>query len=126
MKSSFAHLEKGRIKQGEFKSKEGDHFGAFYFILSDQTNVHVIVDDGEQTGWEHVSATMWKNRKGKSRPIIPTYDQMQFIKQIFWEDDEAVIQIHPPKDQYVNNHQTCYHLWRNKNQKLELPPKILV
>ncbi len=71
-------------------------------------------------GWEHVSVSPAK------RNYIPTWDDMCQLKDIFFRDDEAVIQIHPPKDQYVNNMSNCLHLWRCTYKPMVLPPSVLV
>lgn len=72
-------------------------------------------------GWEHVSVCP----EGRT----PTWDEMCMIKELFWKDDEAVIQIHPPKLDYVNNMENCLHLWRPIEKyvgELPLPPSIYV
>lgn len=71
-------------------------------------------------GWEHVSVSPENKR------IVPTWDDMCKIKDIFFGDDEAVIQIHPPKDEYVNNMPNCLHLWRCYYKEMVLPPSCLV
>ena len=71
-------------------------------------------------GWDHVSVAPLKSNK------MPTWDQMCKVKEIFFRDDEAVIQIHPPKDQYVNNKSNCLHLWRSNDKKMLLPPSFMV
>lgn len=71
-------------------------------------------------GWEHVSVSP------ESKRIVPTWDDMCKIKDIFFGDDEAVIQIHPPKDEYVNNMPNCLHLWRCSYKEMVLPPSCLV
>lgn len=71
-------------------------------------------------GWEHCSVSPYAKR------IMPSWDDMVAIKDIFWKDDESVIQIHPPKDQYVNNMPNCLHLWRCTYQSMTLPPSVLV
>jgi len=43
-----------------------------------------------------------------------------------WNDDEAVIQIHPPKSEYVNFLENCLHLWKCTYKEMVLPPRILV
>jgi len=60
------------------------------------------------------------------RTRTPNWAEMCFIKDIFWEEEEAVVQFHPPKSDYVNHHPYCLHLWRPVFSKLELPPSILV
>ena len=66
----------------------------------------------DKNGWEHVSVSPYNGK-------IPTWDDMCAIKDIFWEEEEAVIQILPKKSEYVNMVENCLHLWRNKN--VELP-----
>ena len=68
--------------------------------------------------WEHVSVS-FKNR-------VPTWDEMCQIKDIFWGEDETVVQYHPAKQDYVNRHPYCLHLWKPIDQELPKPPKILV
>lgn len=71
-------------------------------------------------GWEHVSVSPLK------KSYIPSWDDMCLIKDIFWKEDEAVIQIHPSKEEYVNNLPNCLHLWRCTYKEMVLPPSILV
>ena len=71
-------------------------------------------------GWEHVSVSPLTHK------IMPSWDEMCIIKDIFWNDEEAVIQIHPPKSQYVNNMKNCLHLWRCSYKDMLLPPSCLV
>lgn len=78
----------------------------------------VVMSTG--AGWEHVSVAPAKKR------ITPSWDDMCIVKKIFWKDDEAVIQIHPAEDEYVNNMPNCLHLWRCSYKEMVLPPRILV
>ena len=71
-------------------------------------------------GWDHISVVPFNKR------ITPSWDDMTKIKDWFWNDDEAVIQIHPQKDQYVNNVNNCLHLWRCTYKEMVLPPSCLV
>lgn len=71
-------------------------------------------------GWEHVSVSP------ESKRIIPSWDDMCKVKELFFNDDEAVIQIHPPKEEYVNNMPNCLHLWRCYYKEMVLPPSCLV
>ena len=69
-------------------------------------------------GWDHVSVS-YKNR-------TPTWEEMCMVKDIFFGEEECVIQYHPPKTQYVNNHNHCLHLWRPQNEGILMPPKSMV
>lgn len=56
----------------------------------------------------------------------PTWDEMEFIKQIFWRDDETVMQLHVPKSDHVNYHQCCLHLWKPLNAEIPRPHHMTV
>lgn len=71
-----------------------------------------------QMGWEHLSVSM-PNK-------TPSWDQMCMMKNIFWNEDEACAEYHPKKEDYVNNHKHCLHIWKPTNEVLPLPPSILV
>lgn len=71
-----------------------------------------------QLGWEHLSVSM-PNK-------TPSWDQMCMMKDIFWGEEEACIQYHPRKEDYVNNHKHCLHIWKPTEEPLPIPPSILV
>ena len=52
-----------------------------------------------------------------------TWNEMCWVKELFWDDFEVVFQYHPPKKDHVNNHKYCLHLWKGPGT-LILPPKI--
>lgn len=68
--------------------------------------------------WEHVSVSTKKR--------CPTWNEMCLFKDIFWAPDEACVQFHPPRSQYVNVHPFCLHIWRQVDGEVLLPPKILI
>lgn len=71
-----------------------------------------------QLGWEHLSVSM-PNK-------TPSWEQMCIMKDIFWDEDEACVQFHPKKEDYVNMHSHCLHIWKPISESLPLPPSILV
>ncbi len=71
-------------------------------------------------GWDHVSITIPTERR------CPTWEEMCYIKSMFWTDEDAVMQIHPPKSEWVNNHPYCLHLWRPQHENIPLPDSIMV
>ena len=71
-------------------------------------------------GWDHVSISPRK------KSYTPSWSDMCRVKELFFLDDEAVIQIHPPKDEYVNNMPNCLHLWRANDKDMVLPPSFMV
>lgn len=43
--------------------------------------------------------------------ITPTWDQMCILKDLFFNEDEECVQIHPKAEHYVNIKKNCLHLW---------------
>lgn len=93
------------------------------------------VSDG--MGWGHVSVSLIKevnvqHTKGKAKWVkerverCPTWEEMCYIKSLFFDDEESVMQLHPPKSQWVNNHPYCLHLWKPFENEIPLPLKIMV
>lgn len=81
----------------------------------------VIFADGSEgiaEGWEHVSVSTPR------RP--PNWKEMCFIKALFWDGEDTVMQLHPPESTYVNDHAHCLHLWRPTRVAIPLPPTIMV
>lgn len=113
----FKVPENHRIQTGLFGSKPNSgNNGAFKFNYKGY-DISVIASD--KCGWEHVSVTI--NRKR-----TPSWEIMCYVKNLFWDEDDVVIQFHPPKSQYVNNHEFCLHLWRQIGVIQCLPDSILV
>lgn len=69
-------------------------------------------------GWEHVSVSLARR--------CPTWEEMCMIKDIFWGEEECVVEYHPPRSQYVNRHPYCLHLWKKIGEEFETPPKEYV
>lgn len=106
-----------RIKNGEFSSSEQDgNNGAFMINGPLNKLLRIIASDG--LGWEHVSVSL-PNR-------VPTWEEMCFIKNIFWDEEDCVVEYHPPRSQYVNNCKFCLHLWKKQDYEFPLPDKSLV
>lgn len=71
-------------------------------------------------GWDHVSVAPYK------RGYTPTWGEMCRVKDIFFREDETVVQYHPAKTDYVNNVSNCLHLWRPQEVEMPTPPAIFV
>ena len=111
-------VEPNRIKSGPFSSSAEIYPCGAYRFFNQQTGneLHVIVGDG--FGWEHVSVSCERH--------TPKWEDMQFIKEKFWADDETVVQFHPKKSEYVNKCVNCLHMWRKTGEDYELPAREMV
>lgn len=120
MRPSFSErVERGRVLSGEYASRPGDDYGFFFLRTNAHVDLKVMVSSGSDlVPWQHVSVS--------ARDRTPTWDEMCWVKNLFFEEEEAVVQFHPPKSAYINYHPYCLHLWRPNNFQLTLPPGMAV
>lgn len=89
------------VEEGRMAGPEGTTSGAFVFKRG---SARLRVQSSDGGGWDHVSVSLATR--------TPSWEEMCFIKQLFFDDEECVMQLHPPKSEYVNFHRFCLHLWR--------------
>jgi hypothetical protein len=113
-------LEDGRVTTGVMASDESFGLMGAFMLTSPKGSVLKIVSSGTdiETGWEHVSVSL-DNR-------CPNWPEMCWVKDLFWEKYEMVVQYHPPESEYVNHHPYCLHMWRHVNLPFPMPPSLLV
>lgn len=114
-------LERFRILNTMWGSSPGDDYGAFAVIGPQGERLMILASPGdasENVPWEHVSVS--------TKTRCPTWKEMCWVKGLFWDAEEAVMQLHPPQSEWVNNHDYCLHLWRPMDGKIPLPPSIAV
>jgi hypothetical protein len=111
-------LESCRVTGGAYGSDRSFGFNGCFDLRKIGLPLWVSCSDG--AGWEHVSVSV----PGESR--CPTWEEMCRVKSLFWAEEECVVQYHPPRSQYVNNHNHCLHLWKPVAQAIPCPASILV
>lgn len=111
-------IEEIRNAVGLQITNEGVDGFAGWIYLHGIRNKRVSVVCSWGGGWEHVSIA-YANK-------TPTWEEMCKVKDMFWNDEECVVQYHPPKSKYVNFHPYCLHLWRKVGENFETPPKHFV
>jgi len=92
----------------------GDKSGGYFRIP--ERGLDIVASNGG--GWDHVSVSLL-NR-------CPTWDEMEFVKRLFFRDTEAAFQLHPPIKDYKNIMPYCLHLWRPQAENILLPPVWMV
>lgn len=55
----------------------------------------------------HISVSL-KNRN-------PNWDEMCFVKEKLLGDEMPAVQFHPPRSEYVNEHEHCLHIWASED-----------
>lgn len=84
----------------------------------------VIVSDGG--GWDHVSVHVMRMTAEDSENRTPEWEDMAYLKQVFFLSSECVVQFHPATERYINQHPHTLHLWRPQNVNLPQPELWMV
>lgn len=115
-------LDKFRLIDAErsFYGRNGDGGNGMFKVCINGRSFRVVASNGG--GWEHVSVSPGN----ASRKSCPTWEEMCAVKDMFFHPEERVVQYHPPKSEYVNQHPYCLHLWRPTSDNLPFPPAIFV
>jgi len=101
-------------------SPRGAMYGAFVVLGPCGRKLAVVAGTGyDDVPWEHVSVSC----DGKHPP---NWQEMCWIKDQWWNEEETVVQFHPKRSQYVNLHERTLHLWKRIGQEIELPPLVAV
>ena len=67
----------------------------------------------ESKGYEHVSVSPISQYK------MPSWNDMCFVKDLFWSGEEEAFQLHPKKSEHVNIKRNCLHLWKVIGHEIE-------
>ncbi len=110
------YIESRRIRRGELASDTSFGSNGAFALSKNNVKFFVLASDGG--GWDHVSVSCSHR--------CPTWAEMCWVKELFFDSDEAVMQLHPAESDYVNHHPNCLHLWRPQEAALPLPPTSLV
>lgn len=104
-----------------YASPWGAPYGFFMIPGPCAQVLKVIVSDGHldpKYPWDHVSVSC-KNR-------CPNWQEMEFIKHLFFKEDEWAMQLHAPPTKHINCHPFVLHIWRPLNAEIPLPDPIMV
>lgn len=101
-----------------FGSAGDETCGAFQ-VPSPVTGEPLQIVASAGLGWDHVSVS--KRRR------TPTWGEMEYIKRMFFREDEMAMQLHVPISEHINIHPNCLHLWApNNGRQIPLPPAMAV
>lgn len=82
--------------------------------------LYLICSDG--LGWEHVSVRAWNGRRNR----IPNWREMCHVKDLCWDAEDVVMQLHVKRSEYVNQHSAVLHLWRPTDREIPTPHWLMV
>lgn len=116
-------IQANRVRSGPMSSDESYGLAGMFKLLAPNGALLLAVSSGpanreNDTGWEHVSVSAERR--------TPTWEEMVWIKDLFWAKDECVVQYHPPESEYVNFHPHCLHMWKPVGMAIPMPQSLLV
>jgi len=107
-----------RIHSGRYGSDDSFGMNGAFIVRGPFGKLQIISGQGD--GWEHVSVTPTNKKR------CPFWEEMVFVKDLFWTEAECVIQYHPAKRNYINVHDYVLHLWKPIGVEIPTPPRIMV
>ena len=110
----------------EFRGMMGDEGSGFFVIPSVNGKFKYCVIAVSNAGWDHVSVSLQTVDESAKIERCPKWNEMNYIKDLFFEENETVVQYHPKREDYINNHPYVLHLWRPLNIELPTPPIWMV
>lgn len=66
----------------------------------------------------HAPEGRWRHVSVSCQDRLPTYAELGEVRELFFNPEATVVQIMPPKSQWVNQHQFCLHLWQRLDKPL--------
>lgn len=110
------HLNHYRVAHPAYGFDLGDAKNGYFEIEHEGNLFRAIASDGE--GWDHVSISLPDR--------CPTWAEMEYFRERFFEDHETVMQLSVPRADHINRSPTCLHLWRPQNDSIPRPPGWMV
>ncbi|WP_319519854.1 hypothetical protein [uncultured Martelella sp.] len=95
----------------------GEDGGAFE-IPHRPTSVVLRVVASVGLGWDHVSVSLPKR--------CPNWPEMEYVKRLFFREDETAMQLHVPPADHISHHPFCLHMWRPHHIEIPMPPSFMV
>jgi len=112
---SLYHLDKYKIPF--FRDMGDENNGVFRLKLNDSFLEFTVIATSCY-GWDHVSVSTEKR--------YPNWNEMQQIKDLFFEAHEIAMQLHSSPSENDNIHQYCLHIWRPHEIAIPVPPPISI
>lgn len=120
----FRVPERYRVHGGELGSDFTYGQNGAFCVESPEPGWLLLLIVSNEEGWEHVSVHAAKNKGRTER--TPTWREMAFVKDLCWDEEDVVVQLHPRRSEYVNVHRHVLHLWRPLEAEIPLPPRWMV
>ncbi len=129
MRPLTTEIDKCRVRRGPLGSTSDIGMnGAFFLEFPNDSGcpsrLKVIVSDG--TYWVGLPGLPWEHVSVSKPHRPPSWEEMDFVKRLFWFDDEVVMQLHINDQRKINHNEFTLHLWKPLGLAIPLPPQECV
>lgn len=123
-------MEAGRIWNREIRETPGAGPVGDFIVTPFGQRMLIVASNGsdwieaglELPAWEHVSVSLAHR--------CPTWTEMEWVREQFFEPHETVVQFSVPRDEHIAGHtrraRYCLHLWRPIGIVIPRPPSSTV
>jgi len=111
-------LDHYRKSLPEYYGGAGDETCGAFMLPSPIDRASMIVIASADDDWDHVSVSR-VNR-------CPNWVELEYVKRLFFKDDETAMQLHVPAAAHISLHPHCLHLWRPQRVEIPRPPGWMV
>ncbi len=115
---AFHVPEKYRLKTGVMQSTAANGNNGVFIIDSLKLKKPLRTQASDGMDWQHVSVSV----AGR----CPTWLEMCFVKSLFWDAEDCVMQLHVPESEWISCHPYTLHLWRPIGVDIPRPLQIMV
>jgi len=127
IEKTYESLERCRIVEGPLASLPDSGLNGCFSVPGPRGDRLIIV---ASNAWDWDEAKLplpkWEHVSVHVRGRTPSWAEMDFVKNMFWRDDEWVVQFHPAIADHVNLHEHTLHLWKPVGVEIPTPPKACV
>lgn len=121
---SFHVTEMCRVVRGPMATDSSDGNNGYFDMESPENGWRLAIVASDGKDWDHVSVHAYQKDGKKQR--VPNWREMCYVKNLFWDENDVVMQLHPARSEYVNTHPKVLHLWRPQAEKIPCPPSWMV
>ncbi len=108
-------IERHRLEPHQGGGPRGTNCGSFLIPRNGLTFLVLVTDTD---GWDHVSVTI------PSKERCPTWEEMCWVKALFFQPNDCVVQFHPPEDDYVGCNPYSLSLWKPQGREIPTPARL--
>jgi hypothetical protein len=125
MRDTTDHLEEYRVKTGELRTTAADGMNGAFLIPNGRGHILTVIAS-DATDWPFDPTKRWEHVSVSLPARCPTWDEMSFVRDLFFKADETVMELHVARGEHISFHNYCLHLWRPLDEAIPLPPSQTV